>query len=485
MLKQGPQLQEPVDGLDTPVTVSPRKIFNKIYAFFYNKKVGLFLIFATGLLGLIGALTRQMSSAVLADPVAKAMWLDEMRPFYGGWTDIADFVGLFRIFSSPIFLTVTIALAVSIIACTTHRLPNIHRQAYRPRTNVRDSFLNHAKLSATVDSPLPREETLAKVREAIGKDRYRVIDDPSGETVYSDRFHWAPFGTAASHAGYVIIMAAFLVSSVAGFRNDTFDMTIGVPEEVGMGTGFVAEAVSFTDTYDEATGTPIDYVADLRVTDMAGEELARQEVRVNTPLILDGVYFHQASFGVSAMVHIQDDAGATLFDGGIPLVYTTPDDTRTYGVEVIDGVEIFAITNASGGATPGLGAGQVRFELYPEDTSEPIGAATVQPNQPATIGGFTLTFEREQKYTSMIVKKDPGAVVLWIGCAFLIVGMIVTMTLKHRRQWLKVDETEHGSRIRMATTDKPDSVRTRTFNDLAESISTAVGRESEGKADQT
>lgn len=476
MLKPGPQLQEPVDGLDVPVPVSGRTILGKVYAFFHNKKVGLFLILATGALGLIGALTRQMPSGVREDPVSRAQWLDQMRPVYGGWTDIADFLGVFHMFSSPIFLTVTIALAVSIVACTTHRLPNLYRQAYRPRTSKRDSFFQHGKLSAEIDSPFGRDETLARVRAAMAKGRYRVIDDPSGETTYSDRFHWAPFGTAFSHAGYVVIMAAFLVSSLAGFRNDTFDLTVGVPQEVGFGTGLVAEAVSFTDTYDQATGTPIDYMADLIVRDTSGEQLARQEVRVNEPLVLDGVYFHQASFGVSAMVHVQDQDGQTLFRGGIPLVYTVPDDTRTYGVEVVDDVEVFVIGNASGGATPGPAPGQVRFELYPVGSRQPIGAATVEPHSPVGVGDLTLTFEREQKYTSMIVKKDPGAVVLWVGCALLIVGMVVTMGLKHRRQWVKVVGTPEGSVVRMATTDAADTVRTRSFDELTESIRTAVGR---------
>lgn len=475
MLRQQQQ-HEPVDGLDAPVHISPKSLFRKVYAFFHNKKVGLFLIFATGFLSLIGVLARQMPDSVRLDPASKAAWLEQVRPIYGGWTEVVDAVGIFHIFSSPLFLGVAVLLAVSIIACTTHRLPNIYRQSYRPRTGVRQSFFHHAKLAEEIESPLGVDETKAAVRQALRGRRYRVIEDPDGETLYSDRWHWAPFGTAAAHAGYVVVMAGFLVSSFAGFRIDNFELTVGLPREVGYGTGLTAQAESFQDSYDPATGTPIDYVADL-VVSRDGEQIAHQDVRVNEPLVVDGIYFHQASFGVSAVVDVTDAAGETLFQGGVPLSWTTPDDTRQYGVVVLEDLdlELFVIANASGQTSPGLGAGQARVELYPVDSQTPIDMQTVDAGGSVAVGDVTVSFEREQRFTSLIVKKDPGTLVVWVGCALLIVGMTCTMALRHRRQWVRVMPAGAGSLVRVATTDKVDSIRRRNFETLAESISSAVG----------
>lgn len=467
MLKQAPP---PTDGIAIPIRAD-KGILRRIYAFFYNKKVGLGLIGATGLLALIGALTKQMSDAVRLDPVMRADWLDQMRPIYGGWTDIAAFVGIFNIFSSPIFLTVCALLAISIVCCTTHRLPLIYQSSCRPKTSARDSYFHRARYNTEFSSPMPVDETKAVIRGRLAKNRHRIIEDADGATLFADRFHWAPFGTALAHAGYVTVMAAFLVSSFFGFRNDAFDLTIGVPEEVGFGTGLTAEAVSFRDTYDQATGTPIDYVADL-ILYRDGEQVARQDVRVNEPLIIDGVYFHQASFGVSAMIKVTDDTGAVIFEGGVPMVYRTPDESRQYGVAVLEDIqtEVFVIANASGSATPGLAAGQVRVEVYPVESQTPIGTDIIDANGSTTVGDLDIEFQREQKYTTMLVKKDPGSMIVWLGSLMLIVGTTVTMALRHRRQLIRVTPTADGSRVQMGSSDRAESMRQRHFDALADSI---------------
>lgn len=475
MLKPSPSATEPVDGFDAPIRVGGRSVFRRAYAFLHNKKVGLFLILATGLLALVGTLARQMPASVRLDPAASAAWLDQVRPVFGGWTDIAHAIGVFRIFSSPLFLTVSGLLALSIIACTTHRLPTVYRQGFRPRTGVSARFFEHTKLHAHHDSPLDTDRTMDEVAAVMTRRRYRVIRDADGTTIYSDRFHWAPLGTAVSHTGYVVIMAGFLVSTLIGFRVDNFDLTIGIPREVGNGTGLTAEAASFVDAYDEATGTPIDYVTDL-VLRRDGDVVARQDVRVNEPLVIDGVYFHQASFGVSAVIEVTGADGEVLFEGGVPLAWRTPDQRLQYGVEVLDGLELFVISNTSGSTSPGLRAGQVRFEVYPVDSREPLGAATVDAGTAASVGEFSVSFLREQKYTSLIVKQDPGSLVVWLGCTLLVVGVTVTLGLRHRRQWVRVTPTSTGSSVQMATTDRPDSIRTRNFNELSASIASALRR---------
>ena len=74
---------------------------------------------------------------------------------------------------------------------------------------------------------------------------------------------------------------------------------------VGHDTGLTVTAMSFQDSYYD-NGSPKDYVSDLVVT-KGGVQVARQETRVNTPLIVDGVWFHQSFFGVGADVTATKD----------------------------------------------------------------------------------------------------------------------------------------------------------------------------------
>ncbi|RRD47202.1 cytochrome c biogenesis protein ResB [Tessaracoccus sp. OH4464_COT-324] len=466
--------EDPVDGLDAHIDVSAGGLLRRIYAIFYNKTVGLALIFLTGGLTLVGVLTKQMPDHVRLDEAARVGWLEQARAVYGGWTNLLDLLGFFHLFSSPLYLTVTALLALSIIGCTTHRLPLLYRNAYRPHTHVRPSFYTHAKLNDSFVASLPPEQARARVAEGLRAARYRVVEDPSGESLYADRFHWAPFGTAAAHAGYVIVMAGFVVSSFTGFRLEGFDLTVGIPKEVGAGSALTAEALSFTDTYDPEWSTPIDYVTDLRVT--RGAETFQHEVRVNDPLIIDDIYFHQASFGISAVVRIADNTGRELYADGVPLSFRSPDGKRQYGVVLLDEqqMEVFVTAAASGATVPGLAPGQVNVEAYPLGQRSPLGTAVIDPKGSAEVGPLKVSYEREQKYTSLIVKRDPGSWVVWLGCALLIVGTCLTMGLPHRRQWVRVTADGDGSRVETATPDKPDTGRRRIFDQAVQSMKTAV-----------
>ena len=158
-------VDEPVDGLDGAAGLAPTQALRAIYAFFYNKKVGLTLILAAGLACLFGVLFPQMPAGVRGDPASVDGWLQSVRPSYGGWTSIMDAVGLFNVFSSPLFLTIMGLLALSITACTTHRIPVLMQTAFHPHTKVTAEFFRRARLNDRFATPLPSGEAVALCEE--------------------------------------------------------------------------------------------------------------------------------------------------------------------------------------------------------------------------------------------------------------------------------------------------------------------------------
>lgn len=273
----------PVDGLDDQAALSPGQVLMQVYAFFYKKSVGLVLLLLTGLLSLLGVLFAQMPSDLKNDPQATARWLEQARQVYGGWTDVLHKAGVFHMFSSVPFLIVMGLLAVSIIACTVHRLPIIWRAARHPRIRVTTRFFDRARLRSRFTAPIGAEKAFEIVCADARRHRMRVIthDRGPGRNAYIDRFRWGPFGTVLAHTAFVIIMAGFVVSSLTGFRDQQFTLTVGYPKEVGHGTTLTAEAKGFQDTYYD-DGSPKDYVADLVVYD-DGRQVAGRQVRVNSP----------------------------------------------------------------------------------------------------------------------------------------------------------------------------------------------------------
>lgn len=477
------QTEAPVDGLDTEVQVAPTQLFHSIYAFFYNKRVGLLLILSASFLALLGVLFPQMSAETFRDEQARAAWVIQAQEDFGGWANVLDFLGLFHVFSSLPFLIVMGLLAVSILACTCHRIPLLTQAAFRPHTKVTAKFFEHARLHAAITSTKSAEESFNLVKADFAEHKFRVIVDERGPglNAYHDKWHLAPFGTVIAHIAFVVIMAGFLVSSVTGFKDDAFTLTVGVPREVGHGTGVVAEAKSFTDSYYE-DGTPKDYVTDLVLT-QDGAEVARQEVRVNSPLIYQGVYYHQASFGVAGVIEVTDATGQVVFSNGVPLQWTTQDKMLSYGwTELSDlGLEVYVIGSASGATGTGIEPGQMRIEVYQIGSDEPLASELVDQGGSFETGGLKFTFQREAPYTGIMVKRDPGAPVVWIGCALLVIGTFSTMFLRHHRIWARVLSDEDGVRVLLASPDRKDPAFTRTFRALEARLASALSGSKKGK----
>lgn len=265
-------------------------------------------------------------------------------------------------------------------------------------------------------------------------------------------------------------MAGFVVSSFTGFRDQQFTLTVGYPKDVGHGTTLVAEAKGFQDTYYD-DGSPKDYVSDLVLYD-GDRQVAGRQVRINSPLSYDGVMFHQAYFGVAAVLRITDSSGAEVFHDGVALERTTKDKKLIYGRTTLpDGNTLVVVGSASGQTATGIEPGQVGIEIYEGDTSNPVDRTTLDTGTPTPLGDYTFTFEREQQFTGMIVKKDPGTGLVWFGFLLLFVGTCMTMLARHRRLWVRVTETDDGALVQMASPDRQDSGFTRFFTDMTVRVS--------------
>ncbi len=465
-----------VDGLDEALDVTPSRFLHGIYAFFYNKAVGLVLILITGVLSLIGVLVPQLPAGIADNPEQEQQWLDSVQQVTGGWTPVLEAVGFFKMFSSIPFLVVLALLALSIIACTCHRIPVLWQAARNPHTRVTARFFDHARLRTRFGTTTPAAEAFATILADARRHRMRVIVDDRGpgHNAYLDRHAWAPFGTVFAHAAFVVIMVGFVVSSYTGFRDDQFTLTIGYPKAVGHGTTLVAEAKGFQDSY-YADGSPSDYVADILLRD-GDQEVARQEVRVNSPLSYQGVMFHQAYFGVAAVLTVTDATGGVVLDGGIPLEWSSQDKTLNYGhVTLPDGRELYVAGSASGQVGTGIEPGQVRVEVHSPDQQTPIVGKVIDMNVPTEVDSYTVTFQREQQFTGMIVRRDPGTGIVWTGFGLLVLGTCVTMFLRHQRMWVRVMEEGGLTVVRMGSPDQRDSAFTSFFTDMVERVSSKTG----------
>lgn len=446
-----------------------RELLDRVYRLLRSKLLGVLVILAMAVLALLGTMIAQAPQGAAADPTVHAQWLETMRPRYGGWTPVLDFLGFFRMWTSPLFLGTTILLALSIVACTLHRIPTLWERATRPRTHVSPRFFDRAQYRAEMVLPLDVAGAAAHAREVLRGGLYRMLPDPAapaGEAAfYADRFRWGPFGTVIAHAAMVVVLAAFGVTAFTGFESN-LDIAVGQSAPVGHGTDLVVTARSFADTYDDE-GRPVDYVSHL-VVRRGDHVVGEQEVRVNSPLVADGVAFHQASFGIAAGITVTDAAGSPLFSGAVPLKWTSGDGRYAIGKVTPEGggIEVLVVTPASGAGDSSIPAGSAVFELYDVATDAKLDVLPVEPGETVTSNGLGLTFDRELRYTGIIARQDPGALWMWIGSALLVLGMCMTFMLRHRRLWVRVSPVAGGARLQVASAEKLDTTFERHFRSL-------------------
>ncbi len=492
-----------------PERVSGWEFFRWIYRFFYSKTVGLALILAMAVLVLIGTLMQpQASASVKADPERYQQFLDQWRddlgPF-GGLTGMFDGLGFFDMYRSPLFIVVSGLLAVSILACTAHRLPLLWKNWRHPRLVVPARAYEAARYRASVPVDGGGVEVMSQVREVLKKQRYRVLTDPDHpKAAYADRYAWGGMGAVVSHLSFVIIIVAVVVSMNGGIDKMVLVPTTGEPVEVGEGTSLSVAATSYEASYT-AEGRPTDYVSHVVVT-KNGKQVAESDVRVNSPLRVGGVSFYQSSWVDGVAVTIKPSSSApeslvesaaetdgVLFDdfamlqraSGSQFVGHPDGHDLAYGVVGLDeaqGLSLLVavhppqswdpveVTNAQG--TVVVQPGQALLELRKDGLSDPLDTRLVDAGGEWTVGDYVFTFDGQQQYPYLQVRQDPGEPLMWAGSILLVLGLVVVFACRQRRLWVTWDS--ESSRIRFASTDKSDTAWARRFHATVEAVAQEV-----------
>ena len=135
---------------------------------------------------------------------------------------------------------------------------------------------------------------------------------------------------------------------------------------------------------------------------------------------------------------------------------------------------MYVISPASGQVGRGIAPGQVRVELRRGEKTAPLASTVIDMGTATPVGDYSVTFQREQQFTGMILRSDPGTGIVWAGFALLVVGTCMTMFFRHQRLWVRVSGTEEGTLVQMASPDRRDSGFTRFVTDMVERINTQL-----------
>ncbi|MCJ7710022.1 MAG: cytochrome c biogenesis protein ResB [Chloroflexi bacterium] len=461
----GPTLMDRVD-----------RALEGLWHFLSSMRTAMVLMLAIAALGVVGSLVIQAPPGVLVSADAKANWLDEIRPKYGGWTGFLDTIQMFEVFNSILFRILVAGLTISLIACSIHRIPGVWRTTTKPRVDVGPQFFEHAPQHEAIVVRHTPAETLAIVESVMRGRHYRFLSTDDGAIhVYGDRFRYAAWAGLIAHVSIVVILAGAIIGGMFGYRDAGFTIAEGQTLPVVAEPGLEVQLIDFTDKYDTVTGSPIDYASQI-VVFKDGTEIDRHTVRVNDPYRYGDLTFYQAFFGAAAVMKIEDAAGEVLYSGGVPLAWRTNADNRPVGSFTVPGAgEVIWLVGTLGGGDATIKPGQIQAELYTAGEGSQIANATIDQGVATKLGDLTVTFERETQFTGLNVARDPGVLLVWLGSLLLFGGFSIRFMIRHKRVWGRiVARPNGGSVLGMATLATKDVSQATEFENLVTDIRAAL-----------
>ena len=180
-----------------------------------------------------------------------------------------------------------------------------------------------------------------------------------------------------------------------------------------------------------------------------GRKVLKKRIEVNHPLIVDGIYFYQSSYGVdghsTVTLEVLDPSGKV--SGPSVTVragqeFRVMDDQSTYMVEDI-------IPNLTGGK-PG-----VKMAQFLGNSNREFYLLQAIPDRDRARRGpvfFRIKDANILEYTGLQVAWDPGVPIVWFACFIMILGLYTAFFVAHQRVWIRVDLDEDETAVCMAGT---------------------------------
>ncbi|MBC7249883.1 MAG: cytochrome c biogenesis protein ResB [Anaerolineae bacterium] len=386
---------------------------------------------------LLGTVVPQMPSPVAGNASARAEWLAVARQRFGARAALYQWLGLFTVYRSPVFVLVVVLLALNTLVCTVNRLGVVWRGIVAsPRVIQPTAFYTQARFRATIPADRAAADRVSRV---LARRRYRVVQVVrEGVTYfYADRGRWSHLAMPLVHLGVLVVVLAFAATRWAGWRMP--DVVLPPGQVVPVGQGWALRSEDFA--VERAPDGGWDYAATIAV--LADEvEVQRETVRVNAPLRYGGVSCYLTSYGPAVRVDARDEqvsavtmrveSTAREAQGSIVISFAGAGAGEKLLVPEYD----LALDLVHHAQEPPLFVqvrrlddGQLLAQGYPDE------------GEKVEVGGVRFTFTREY-YPVLELVHDPGFGPAVAGASVMVMGLVLAFFVPRRRLWLRVAEDE-------------------------------------------
>ena len=416
--------------------------------------------------------------------------------------------GLFDVFSSPWFAAIYLLLFISLVGCIVPRV-RLHLRALRRPPPTAPRHLDRLPHSARHEVAGPPQAVAARAGQALRGWRVVRGEEPSGAlTLSAEKGYLRETGNIVFHVALTLLLAGVAIGKLWGYTGGVvleegrgFCNTVLSYDEFSAGplaggglTPFCADLHRFTATYD-ADGTPANFRADITYSGQDGVQRP-YALQVNSPLRLQGDRMYLISHGFSPKFTVRTAGGQTFRGISAPFLPQDGNFTSEGAIKLPDalprqiGIEgLFAPTAVDSGdgiissgspqpLNPVVAIFVYRGELG-LDTGRPQSVYTIDPAQVASGAlqrvaaanlrpggsvklddGTTITFDGYRQWASFQVARDPGQRLVLVAFAFLLVGLLLSLSVRRRRFWVRLTPSAGGGEPRRTVVEFGGLART-------------------------
>ena len=250
------------------------------------------------------------------------------------WGDLFAAAGFFDVFGSWWFALIVALLFVSLVACLIPRSRAMIRAARQRPIHARelDAFPAFAERRVAT-APAAVAGSAARI---LRRKRYRVELDPTG-AVAAEKGSLREIGSLVFHWAFLVLLVAVILGKGTGYVGHATivegeawtDARLNYDGDLRTGRfftgGFSGTQIALTDFQDayRDSGIPMDFRSDVVLTSPDGDT-SDEQIRINHPVVFNGIRIYQYGFGWAAMIQVLDGR-RVLFDGPVVMGQSTPE----------------------------------------------------------------------------------------------------------------------------------------------------------------
>lgn len=430
-------------------------------------RLGVLLLCALGLACLIGMLIVQQN-------------VDGFENYYATLTPAQRAVygklGFFNIYHAWYFNALLALLSLNIILASVERFPKTWVYLSKPQVTVPLHWLRSQDATAEIEVEGSTSEIAVRAHKALaqtGFNRLRTAEKNGRTFIFAESGAWNRLGAYAVHVALLLVfLGGFLTAQLGttgnlplapGESSDLIEEMAVDLDKIDRVTKRLPFQVEFTDIEQKliksdgslGAGNTIDWITRFTLTDETGKHDAM--VQMNRPFDYRGYRFFQASYvplGRARKIIID----VVSADGSEPTRLTIPRNESTL---LADGTKL-RFSEFRG-----------NFRIGPEDPNEdtssyPNPAAVLQVTPPdgtvetayafgplmadipiakKPVAGYTfrlVEFEKVGDRHILSVQRDPGATVVYVGFALLVITLVAVFFFAHQRVWVVLENHGNG-----------------------------------------